>query len=103
MKRIMKWMQAIPDSAENSRPTHHRQPVHRRRSRRELEPFVAAGGADARHREQEREPGRGERVRPKARPAVIVIPDREVPGISASAWATPMTSACGHETEYSSR
>ena len=36
-----------------------------------------------------------ERDRPSARPAVIVMPEREVPGMSASACAQPIRSACG--------
>ncbi len=31
-----------------------------------------------------------ERVRPSASAAVMVIPEREVPGIRASAWAMPI-------------
>ncbi len=33
------------------------------------------------------------RSKPANRPAVIVIPDRDVPGLRASAWAAPMTTA----------
>ena len=34
------------------------------------------------------------RVNPKAKPAVIVTPEREVPGISAMACAHPIKKAC---------
>ena len=43
------------------------------------------------------------RVSPSARPIVIVTPEREVPGISASACAQPISSASRQPTEYSSR
>ena len=43
-----------------------------------------------------------ERESPSARPAVMVMPDRDVPGISASACAQPIASACGQVSENSS-
>ena len=33
------------------------------------------------------------RSKPRKRAAVIVMPDRDVPGFSASAWAAPTSSA----------
>ena len=33
------------------------------------------------------------RAKPSARLAVIVMPERDVPGISATAWASPISSA----------
>ena len=43
-----------------------------------------------RDQQQERDPRGGVPVKPRKRPAVIVIPEREIPGTSASAWARPM-------------
>ena len=43
------------------------------------------------------------RVRPSVRAIVIVTPEREVPGMSASACAQPISSASRQPTEYSSR
>ena len=33
------------------------------------------------------------REKPSSMPVVMVLPDRDVPGTSASAWPTPMASA----------
>ena len=43
------------------------------------------------------------RVRPSVRAIVMVTPERDVPGISASACAQPISSASRQPTEYSSR
>ena len=43
------------------------------------------------------------RVSPRARPAVMVAPDRLIPGSSASAWLKPIVSAAGALTCSSSR
>ena len=44
-----------------------------------------------------------DRVSPNARPAVIVTPERDVPGISDSACAQPIITASRQPTLYSSR
>ena len=43
------------------------------------------------------------RLNPIISPAVMVMPEREVPGISASAWATPMNSTSFQVRPCSSR
>ena len=67
--------------------------VHRARPSSSV-PFVRGGREHRRHAQQERE-ARGGLARrgPKAKPIVIVAPDRDTPGISASACATPTRDA----------
>jgi len=43
------------------------------------------------------------RSRPTSSPAVMVIPEREVPGISASAWAKAITATRPALSRYSQR
>jgi hypothetical protein len=49
---------------------------------RQLDELQRAGGADGRNAEQEREACESGRLKPKKRPAVMVTPERLVPGIS---------------------
>lgn len=39
------------------------------------------------------------RVNPTIRPAEMVIPEREVPGISAKTWAAPIINTSFHEID----
>ena len=60
----------------------------------ELETLEAAGAGDRRHGEQEREADGCLAAEPERGWLLIVVPDREIPGSSANAWATPTARVC---------